>query len=216
MRYLNLFRIIKVIPRWTVLQIDLLLCAFALALAFLFRFNLEWSLIRGSDFLWALALVLPIKALFFLLTQSYAGIIRYTSVEDAKRIFLAVTYATGLILGLNSAYRFFQPQHQFLVPVSILLIDYFFSMLFMGAFRILVKIIYFEWKNQQSEKMNVVIYGAGEAGVITKKTITQDRDTHLHVVGFLDDDPAKVRNTIDGVPIYHNTYENLKRLVNNR
>lgn len=213
MRYLNLFNLIKVIPRWTVLQLDLLSCGFALFLAHLLRFNFDWYEINTSAFFIAFGIVIITKAIFFLITKSFAGIIRYTSVEDAKRIFLALTYSLAMIMAINFAYQFSHPYGQYLIPVSILLIDYFFSMLFMGAFRILIKIIYFEWKNQQSEKINVIIYGAGEAGVITKKTISQDRDTHLHVVAFLDDDPSKARNTIDGVPIYPNTSENLKKIA---
>ncbi|MDJ1468104.1 nucleoside-diphosphate sugar epimerase/dehydratase [Cytophagaceae bacterium DM2B3-1] len=216
MRYLNLFRLIKVIPRWTVLQLDLLLCSLALSLAYLLRFNFEWEQINFSEFWISLLVVVIVKAIFFLVTQSFAGIIRYTSIEDAKRIFLALTYSMLVVGAIDFAYRSSNIYGQYLIPVSILLIDYFFSMLFMGAFRILVKIIYFEWKNQQSEKINVIIYGAGEAGVITKKTISQDKDTHLHVVGFLDDDPSKARNTIDGVPILPNTPENLHKIVKNK
>ncbi len=213
MKYLNLFNLIKVIPRWTVLQLDILLCGIALFLAHLLRFNFEWQEIDASSFLLAAGIVLITKTIFFLLTQSFAGIIRYTSVEDAKRIFLALTYSFGLILLINLGYQLSNPYRQYLIPFSIAIIDYFISMLFMGAFRVLIKIIYFEWKNQQSEKINVVIYGAGEAGVITKKTISQDRDTHLHVVAFLDDDPSKTRNTIDGVPIFANTFENLQKIA---
>ncbi len=86
-------------------------------------------------------------------------------------------------------------------------------MLGMGAFRILVKTIYLEWKNQQSEKINVIIYGAGEAGVITKRTISQDKDTHLNVIAFVDDDTSKAGNRIDGVNILQNTPEVLHRLI---
>ncbi len=213
MKYLNLFSLIKVIPRWTVLQLDLLFCGVALALAYLLRFNFEWQDIGFSEFWLAFFISIVAKAIFFLFTKSFAGIIRYTSIEDAKRIFLALTYSLGLTLAITVGYKLSNAYGQYLIPVSILLIDYFISMLFMGAFRILIKIIYFEWKNQQSEKINVIIYGAGEAGMITKKTISQDRDTHLHVVAFLDDDPSKARNTIDGVPIYPNTPENLHKIA---
>ncbi len=35
-------------------------------------------------------------------------------------------------------------------------------------------LIYFESKNPTKEKMNVIIYGAGEAGIITKRTLDRD------------------------------------------
>jgi FlaA1/EpsC-like NDP-sugar epimerase len=163
----------------------------------------------------AALLVVALKLVFFLITKSFAGIIKYTSVEDAKRIFYALTYSLLMLLLADSVYYYYT--QAYIIPVSILIIDYCVSMLSMAAFRILVKIIYFEWRNQQSsqssEKVNILIYGAGEAGVITKRTISQDKDNTMNVVAFLDDDPAKVRNTIDGIPIYQNTAENLSRLI---
>ena len=80
MKYPNLFSLIKIIPRWTVLQIDIILCCAALWLAYLLRFNFEWRYIRPSEFVVALGIVIEVKTLFFLLTKSYAGIIRYTSI----------------------------------------------------------------------------------------------------------------------------------------
>jgi FlaA1/EpsC-like NDP-sugar epimerase len=211
MKYPNLFSLIKAIPRWTILQIDILLCLASLLLSYLLRLNFEWEDVDWPDFLTALAAVICVKTIFFLITKSFSGIIKYTSVEDAKRIFLALTLSLGVFLLINLAYQYFLGRY--FIPPSILIIDYCLSMLGMAAFRILIKIIYFEWRNQQVEKINVVVYGAGEAGVITQRTISQDKDNHLHVVAFLDDDAGKVNNMINGIPILQNTPENLQRLV---
>ena len=211
MKYPNLFSLIKAIPRWTILQIDILLCLASLLLSYLLRLNFEWEDMYWTDFLTALATVICVKTIFFLVTKSFSGIIKYTSVEDAKRIFMALTLSLGVFLLINLAYQYFLGRY--FIPPSILIIDYCLSMLGMAAFRILIKIIYFEWRNQQVEKINVVVYGAGEAGVITQRTISQDKDNHLHVVAFLDDDAGKVNNMINGIPILQNTPENLQRLV---
>jgi FlaA1/EpsC-like NDP-sugar epimerase len=211
MKYLNLFRLIKIIPRWTILQIDVFICIVSIFVSYLLRFNFEVEYIHWEEFFYALTLIVSTKLIFFLITKSFAGIIRYTSVEDAKRIFIALTYSLIAFLLLNFIYYYYYSAYY--IPVSVLIIDYCVSMLCMAAFRIVVKIIYFEWKNQQSEKINVIIYGAGESGVITKRTISQDKDTHLNVVAFLDDNPAKAKNTIDGVPIYQNSPENIHKLI---
>jgi FlaA1/EpsC-like NDP-sugar epimerase len=215
MKPLPVYSLIKVIPRWTILQIDIIICLISIFLAYLLRFNFEFSHIEWPSFALAALLVVALKLVFFLITKTYAGIIKYTSVEDAKRIFYALTYSLLILLLADSIYYY--STQEYIIPVSILIIDYCVSMLSMAAFRILVKIIYFEWKNQQSsdssEKVNIIIYGAGEAGVITKRTISQDKDNTMNVVAFLDDDPAKVKNTIDGVPIYQNTADNLSRLI---
>ena len=36
--------------------------------------------------------------------------------------------------------------------------------------------------------MNVIIYGAGEAGIITKRTLDRDAAIKYKVTGFIDDD----------------------------
>lgn len=43
-------------------------------------------------------------------------------------------------------------------------------------------------KNPAKEKINVIIYGAGESGIITKRTLDRDVAIKYNVVGFLDDD----------------------------
>jgi FlaA1/EpsC-like NDP-sugar epimerase len=189
----------------------MIICLVSLFLAFLLRFNFELDFIDLGIFLLTALLVLSVKLVFFLITQSFAGIIKYTSVVDAKRIFLALTYSFLILFLINSIYYYYN--QSYFIPFSILIIDYCVSMLAMSAFRILVKIIYFEWKQQQNERVNVIIYGAGEAGVITKRTLSQDKDTNLNPVAFLDDDASKVRNTIDGIPIYQNTAENISRII---
>ncbi len=100
MKYFNLFHLIKVIPRWTVLQIDIITCIFSFLIAYALRFNFEWEEIIWSEFLALLACIIGSKIIFFLVTQSYAGIIRYTSVEDALRIFQALTFNLLVFLRL--------------------------------------------------------------------------------------------------------------------
>jgi FlaA1/EpsC-like NDP-sugar epimerase len=76
-------------------------------------------------------------------------------------------------------------------------------MLFLSAFRIVVRILYFELNQLGREKVNVIIYGAGQAGEIANRTIQQDQGMNYKVVAFVDDNPSKSKNTIDGVNIYH-------------
>lgn len=211
MKNISLLHIIKIIPRWTILQIDILICVTTVLLSYLLIFNFQFDVIDWNEVLVVTLFIVATKTIFFLITQSFAGIIRYTSIEDAKRIFQALTLSMLIFVLVDSIYYY--NYEAYFIPRSVLIIDYCVSMLFMSAFRILIKIIYFEWRVQQSEKVNVIIYGAGEAGVITKKTISQDRENHLHVVGFIDDDPSKVRNTIDGIPIHLNTPDNLSKLI---
>jgi len=76
--------------------------------------------------------------------------------------------------------------------------------------RIVVKILYIEWKNPSKAKTNVIIYGAGESGIITKRTLDRDAGTKYNVLAFIDDNPKKTGKKLEGVSIYNtNQLENL-------
>ncbi len=199
------------LPRWMVFQIDVLIVLVSIFFAYYLRFNFKplpesvWL-----DLTVVIPIVVGIKIILFYVTKSYAGIIRYTSIIDAKRIFEALTYSLVIFLLINIIYNYNTGKPYF-IPISILLIDYFVSMLFMTAFRIVAKIIYYEWKHYDARKINVIIYGAGEAGMITRKTLYQDVGTNYNVVAFVDDDPSKEKKTLDGVEIKHSS--KLEKLI---
>src|SRR6478735_6526667 len=97
-------RLLQSIPRWTVLQLDLAMCAFSLLLAYTLRLNFDFSSTLWASALIALPLLTVIKSFFFYTTKSYAGIIRFTSIEDAKRIFKALTMSLGVVLVMEIIY----------------------------------------------------------------------------------------------------------------
>jgi FlaA1/EpsC-like NDP-sugar epimerase len=109
---------------------------------------------------------------------------------------------TALFLVLNQV-RFHFFDGVFFVPNSVLLIDFLVTLFAMITSRIAVKVIYLEFKSPTRSMSNVVIYGAGEAGVITKQAIDRDRASGIAVIAFIDDDKNKSGKKIDGTSIYH-------------
>lgn len=69
-------------------------------------------------------------------------------------------------------------------------------------------------KNGLNEKeiRNGVIFGAGEAGIITQEAIKRDSKTSFNTIAFLDDDSTKDGKFLDGKRIYFGT-EALEELV---
>jgi FlaA1/EpsC-like NDP-sugar epimerase len=195
-------RLVYQLPKYLVLQVDMFICLLSVLAAYFLRYNLEML----PDDVWdsfynSLGLICIVKLVAFLYFKSYTGIIRYTSVEDAKRIFFSLTFSLLFCFVVNAT--FFYTAGQFFVPLSILILDYFISSLFMAGFRVVTKILYYEWRSQNSEKINVIIYGAGEAGIITKKTLDQDTGMNYNVVAFVDDNRGKVGGMVDGIMIHH-------------
>jgi len=72
----------------------------------------------------------------------------------------------------------------------------------MISLRFIVKAIYFELKNPAKEKTSVIIFGAGESGIITKRTLDRDAGTKYKVLAFIDDEKKKIGKKLEGVTIY--------------
>lgn len=181
------------------MQTDIIVCSVALVLSFLLRFNFEIPESYYNTILMGVFVSGIIKTIAFLITKSYAGIIRYTSVEDAKRLMQAMLLSTVTLLFINLVSNTLLDKT--FIPISIVLIDFALSLLGMASFRILAKILYYESKSDNEKDDNVIIYGAGEAGAITMKTLTQER-VGQHVVAFIDDDKSKRNSLLEGAKIY--------------
>jgi len=190
------------LPRWSILVIDLLICAFSLTLAFFLRFN--FASIPEADlknFPAGYLILLVVRLASFLLIKTYKGVVRYTSSRDVVRIFTAVAVGSLSILVINIVNRFFI-QGFYIIPLSVVIIDALITIFLMVSSRLAVKAVYFENKNPEREKTMVIIYGAGEAGIITKRTLDRDVAVRYKVVGFVDDDEKKKGRSLEGVFIY--------------
>jgi FlaA1/EpsC-like NDP-sugar epimerase len=187
-------------PRWIIFLIDLSICACSLMLAYQVRFNFRVP--ENEIRLWMIAIpaLLITRIISFFIFSIYSGIIRYTGTKDALRVFYTVT-AGSIFLALanpitNAIWK------TYLLPYSILIIDFITTVFSLTAFRILVKSIYQELKNPSSEKQEIIIYGAGESGVITKRALDRDAGSRYKVTAFIDDHPSKHGKTVEGIRIY--------------
>lgn len=188
-------------PRWIIFLIDLSFCIIAVLLAFMLRFNFKIPL--GVYYLLKLNLILipGIRAISFLIGKTYAGIIRYTGSKDAQRIFMVNTFTTLIFVAINII-SYYTVLGEFILPFSIVIIEYMATVFLMITFRIIIKVLYSEIKNPKSEKRNVVIFGAGESGVITKRAIDRDARSRYNVIAFIDDDTKKQGKKIEGAGIF--------------
>jgi FlaA1/EpsC-like NDP-sugar epimerase len=190
------------LPRWFILFIDTFICAFALSLAFVLRFDFD-SIPQTDarnlpfDFL----IVLGVRFVSFAISKIYKGVVRYTSSRDTIRIFLVVVSGSTFLFLLNLLSLYVVLGRSF-IPNSVIIIDALVTLFLMISSRLAVKALYSEIKNPAKEKMNVIIYGAGESGIITKRTLDRDAAIKYKVVGFIDDDKKKHGRSVEGIFVY--------------
>ena len=199
-------------PRWIIFTIDLLISIFSLLLAYLLRFNFNIPIDYIETFVYIFPIVLSLRIASFFIFKTYSGIIRYTSTIDMQRIFVIVTGISLLIATINGVSFYFVNQ-SFLIPFSVVIIEYLCTMFLMIAFRITVKLIYFEFKNASKDTKRIVIYGAAAEGIVTKRTLERDEDHKYKVIAFIADKKAKIGKKIEGVTIY--PIERLEYLIEN-
>jgi FlaA1/EpsC-like NDP-sugar epimerase len=201
-------------PRWIIFFIDTFICFCSLMLAYQLRFNFHVPQLEISRWLYAIPAVLTSRLISFLFFKTYAGIIRYTSTKDALRIFYSVSASSVLLVAVNVIS--YKVSLIYAVPFSILIIDSITSVFALTAFRIFVKTVYQELKNPSGEKRDVIIYGAGESGLFTKRALDRDAGTKYRVVAFIDDDKNKAGKHLEGIPIFStdNDLEDLFRANN--
>ncbi len=188
-------------PRLLVFLIDLCITIFSFICAWVLRYNLDIDLKNWHY--GHLLIVLGARIIALLILRSYAGIIRHTSLEDILRVVQTVTVSNVLAWSVSVVLWKQTSQAEFYIPASILFIDWFVCVVLMTGSRFVVKYMYqFLMQDVGIITRPVMIYGAGQVGINTKSVLLGDPDKQFKVLGFIDDNPQKVRKTIHGLPVY--------------
>jgi FlaA1/EpsC-like NDP-sugar epimerase len=188
------------VPRWVVLFIDLYIVANTFVLAYLIRFNFKFNF-DVSKLEIQLPIVLIIALLSFLAIGSYKGIIKHTGYRDAIKIIKSSTLLfviLGILVLVNRSTPF---SESFTIPLSILMIHYLLNIVVLIASRYIYKTSYHLIISDIKTQNNVLIYGAGQSGLITYSVLINDVQGKVKIVGFIDDDKGKWKKVINGVPI---------------
>ena len=197
----------QLVPRWAIFCLDLCLATIGLGLAYAIRFEFAppaHELVAARTFLPAYLLI---RALSMLVFRTYAGIIRFSGTRDAGRVLLALSAGTGLFFAQDLAAHSMGSAYP--IPLSVVAIELLGSSILLIGFRITVRSVYERF--QTARPAPVVIFGAGEAGIITKQAVERPSADTLKVVAFLDDDPVKQGKRIDGAPIH--SADDVKRVL---
>lgn len=189
-------------PRWIIFIIDICICLCSLIIAYLLRFNFDIPDKEIAALRYIIPGVFGIRAGSFAVSRIYANIVRFTSTKDAERILLVVFVGSLIFVLLNIVFYYFI-EAKYFIPFSIIIIDFFITVFFMMAFRIFIKTLYLEMSSSKQERKNVIIFGTGEFGVITKRTLERDVGTNFRIQAFVDNSSRNVGQKLEGVSIYN-------------
>lgn len=191
----------KFLPQWLVLIKDIFLVCLSFVSAYTLRFNFQLNNDVRSDMYHQMVYVVLFVTAVFLLTGLHKTIIRHTGVKDAILVMKAMSFVVAGLLFLNLVNNFYVHPWLSHVSYSIIIIFYVLSIVLLVTTRFAVRLIFY-WIKSQGEFVNVLIYGAGSAGIITKNVLQADLDRRVRVIGFVDNHPGKIGKTIEGVFVY--------------
>jgi UDP-GlcNAc:undecaprenyl-phosphate GlcNAc-1-phosphate transferase len=175
--------------------VDLVLIVVAYYSAYVLRFEgaLAPELPR---FVESLPVVIVGQLLAFAVFRCYQGMWRYTSVADFLRLLKAATVGTvGVVLALLFINRFEGYSRAVFVIDWVLLVGAASGMRL--SFRALGELFH----RESADGQRVLIYGAGDGGVMVLRELRNNRDLSRQPVGFLDDDRGKLRTRIQELPV---------------
>lgn len=201
--------------KWLVLLIDVFMIAVSFVLSYLIRFNLTLEFDIGK-----LLIQLPIISLIavaaFLFTGSNKGVVRHTGVRDVYNIFNAVCLSSILLITIVLFNRELGILENFTVPLGIIIIHSLLSFIAMTASRYVFKALYSNlMAHGYKTNKNVLIYGAGESGIMTQSALANHSKSKVRVLGYVDEDDKKVGKNINGVKVFPKEVLNRDFLVKN-
>ena len=117
---------------------------------------------------------------------------RYININDILKLLI------GIIL---SSLIFFMYAHNFEKKFEINhLFIFFFSFSFLVFYRIVIKILFSRINKTTGYANNIMIFSAGNSGIITKRAFYNSSE--FKILGFVDDDKLKTGKILDGVTVF--------------
>lgn len=191
---------IKILPRWIIILIDLNILFFSSLLAYLLRFNFDYSRFDSFNVNKGIIIFTFLCFISSLITRSYAGIVRYTGWQDAGRIM--GTIFLGSTLSFLFSYLNYSINGVYLIPVSVLIIAFLNAVLFLISYRLFVKQLFsFFWKKEKKVE-HVLIYGTNKSAQMARQIIEENTGNKYKVIGYLDDNKKHVGKVVNGVRIF--------------
>ena len=197
---MNINMLRSITPRWVIFMIDMIICLFGIVAAYYLRFNFNVPQEEIQSFAHVIPLVLIVQAVSFIIARTYAGMVRHTSSKDVQRLIIVTSLNSAFLVILNIVSL--KIQGRYLLPMSVIIINYFIVSFIISFSRLLVKTVFLEFNNPRRKSKFVAIYGTGDLALITKKTLDRDKESRFRVIAFFDHSTKKTGNKIEGIGVY--------------
>jgi FlaA1/EpsC-like NDP-sugar epimerase len=187
-------------PRWIIFTSDVTISLVAIVFSYLIRFSFNTASIDRTSFLRALFIILSLRIFFFLIFKIYAHVIRYTSIYDLKRVFFTVLSGSLVILTASLTKRIIDGRS--LVPLSIIVMEFFLTVYLMVNFRLVIRYIYILLNNIDLDSHATIIIGSKDLAVIMKDALEIQPKGNYKPIAFVDSMVSSKKKKLAGLNIY--------------
>jgi len=193
----------KYASKWLVLLFDISIIVATFFMAYLIRYNfiIEFDF---STLLMQIPYVIVVATISLIAVGTYKGVVRFTGFKDIVNIIIGANIlATILICCTFASRKFMSEDSLFDISGSIIYIHLLLNILFLIGAKLFIKSLYNHITQDFQSISNVLIFGAGNSGMLTYDAIQNDTKNGVEVVGFVDDDERKIGKKINLLKVYN-------------
>jgi len=190
------------LPRFWILLADMLIVMLAYIISlFLLYFRNFHDALYDWDRIWIIPSVYLIA---FLVSRTYDGMLRYAGFNDIRKIMYACSASLAFIIII----KFFISQKwpnittSFFPRYTTIIYHYLITIVLMVIMRFTIRRLYNEIYKNMGEKLNTLVYGAGDGGTMLMRTLSQDTSSRFKIKAFVDDDQKRAGTQINAIKVF--------------
>ena len=189
-------------PRIWILAVDMAIVIFAYVIAIIMYYFKDLSNLTVN---WRYIWVYPIPYLIaFLISKTYDGMLRYSGFNDIRKILSSCTWTLAFYIISKTFFLHFH--HAIAVklfpPFIVIFYHYLIVLVLMIIMRLTIRRLYNEVYKKTGDKLDTLIYGAGDGGTMLMRTLNQDPTSKFRIKAFIDEDPKRIGHQINTIKIY--------------
>lgn len=192
----------RIVSKWVILVIDVLLVVFSLFLASTVQLGLFVVVGDFPLWIWTTLFCVLCNLVFFYLNRTYIRVLRYSSFVDISRIFISLTSACAVVCLANFLWTVCQGGP--VLPNSMILTAYIINFALMAGLRILAKMVHELMSFDRRHSIRVFIYGSKGVGINIAKSLRVNRNNYFRLKGFISDDAGFIGKQTMGCSVYAN------------
>ena len=191
------------LPYWCIFLIDCIICLLGGIFVCALFFRISRTVINIVPIFNTLLLYQVFNVIGFRVFHTYAGVIRYSSFVDLKRVAYAMGLGFVIVTVLHYLIIFWPAIHQHIVPLHLrhIVSIYLVTTILLWTFRIMIKGIYDTVFDTEQAK-RALIYGVREGGVGLAKNITAQKPQQYRLFGFIAHEEGFANRYLMGKKVY--------------